>query len=116
MTPNLSTFSSRKAILSSNLELFSPKGEISHRKVAKFRQILIILTHFDPLSPDAPTFFLFALTECPWVRKSQPYTYIHFILKCPPPLMGQGRRLHLKSWGRGRIPLSRANINVGASR
>ncbi len=39
------------------------------------------------ISPKTPyfftIFFLFALTECPWVQKSQPYTYIHFIVKCP---------------------------------
>lgn len=32
------------------------------------------MTHF---------FFRFALTECPLVSKCQPFTHIHFILKCP---------------------------------
>ncbi len=79
MTPNFRKFSQRKPVFWSYF----------YRKVAKFGKILIIIfrLNFSCSHPMPPLFFfLFALTECPWVRKSQPYTYIHFILKCRPPL------------------------------
>lgn len=37
------------------------------------------------VSHNDPIFLSFALTECPLVQKCQPYSYIHFILNCPPP-------------------------------
>ncbi len=57
------------------LDLFLLKG---HKILENFAKIFAC-------SHQMPHVFLFALYECPWVRKSQPYSYIHFILKCPPP-------------------------------
>ncbi len=53
MTPNFWKLFSTKTYF------FLKSGAIYyfHRKVAKFRKILIILSHFDLLLPDAPTFF-----------------------------------------------------------
>ncbi len=53
---------------------------------------MIILTHFDLLSLDALTFFLFSLTECPFklcleVSALQLY---QFHIEVPPPIPGGG--------------------------
>ena len=58
-----------------------------HRMATKFWQFWVTLAYSHPMPP---YFFLFALTECPWVRKSQPYTHIHFILKYPPLPLSSG--------------------------
>ncbi len=70
-------FFATKTYFAFNLELLSLKGRKIYEHFDNFGSFWPAFTRF-------PHFFLFAITECPWVRKCQPFTHIQIDTEVTP--------------------------------
>ena len=77
MTPNFQIFRNEKLFF---LQIWS----YFHRKVPKFRKILIILAHFDLFSPDAPLFISLLSPNATGFRSLSLTPIFISYWKCPP--------------------------------